>query len=232
MKMSMKKRLGDVLFVCLVCLLMVFSYYAHGLKGFAIALWAIFLPLYLLRLLVWSSWSWLHQWLSSVFTPSRYVVLVFFIWGILSILVWVLFANVVLLSATKILPPTWIRILGFVLAVGGLILSLWAQWLIGFKTAILITRIFDKEEKGEQGIIKTGPYALFPHPIFTGEWLIILGCFLLTSEISLLCLLLIAFLANMFAAKSEEKDLKERFGKEYQDYRSRFSLFIKRKVKV
>lgn len=227
----MRRRMGDVSFICLICLLMVFSYYAYGLRGFAIVLWAVLLPLYLLRLLVWSFWLWLCQWLSSKFTPKSYVVLVFFIWGSLSVLIWFYIPNI-LLSVGKFLLPTWVRIVGFILAGCGLVLSSWAQLLIGHKTAILITRIFDKETIENQRIIKTGPYALFPHPIFLGEWLIIFGCFLLTLEISLLCLLLIALLSDMFAAKGEEKDLRERFGKEYQDYRSRFSLLIRRRVKV
>lgn len=220
----MKRISGDISFICLICVLMAFSYYVYGLKGFAIVLWALLLPLYILRIFVWSSWSWLQRWLSSVFTPISYVILVFFIWGILSVLIWVLFGNMVLLSAAKILLPTWLRILGFVLAGGGLILSLWAQLLIGFKTAILITRIFDKKTQKIVKIVKTGPYALFPHPIFLGEWLIIFGCFLLTSQVSLLVLLLIAFLSDIFAARGEEKDLQARFGGEYRTYRSQFSF--------
>jgi protein-S-isoprenylcysteine O-methyltransferase Ste14 len=218
----MKRRLGDISFICLICLLMVSSYYVYGLRGFVIVLWALFLPLYILRIFVWSSWSWLQRWLSSVFTPSSYVILVFFSWGILSILVWILVANMVVIVGPSKILPTWVRLLGSVLAGGGLTLSLWAQWLIGFKTAILITRIFDKETKEGQKVVKTGPYALFPHPIFLGEWLVIFGCFFLTSQVSLLVLLSIAFLSDIFAAKGEERDLQARFGEEYRAYRSQF----------
>jgi protein-S-isoprenylcysteine O-methyltransferase Ste14 len=81
-----------------------------------------------------------------------------------------------------------------------------------------------RETKEEQKVVKTGPYALFPHPIFLGEWLLIFGCFLLTSQVSLLVSLSIAFLSDIFAAKGEEKDLKARFGEEYRAYRSQFSF--------
>ncbi|MEW6607059.1 MAG: methyltransferase [bacterium] len=226
----MKRRLGDVLFIWIICLLMVFFYYGYGLKGFAIVLWILFLPLYLLRLLVWSFWLGLRQWLSVKFTPKSYVILVFCIWGSLSVLLWLYIPNI-LSSVGKFPLPTWVRIVGFILAAWGLILSFWAQWLIGFKTAILITRIFNKWTIKNQRVIKTGPYALFPHPIFIGEWLIIFGCLLLTLETALLYLLLAAFLVDIFAARGEEKDLKERFGKEYQDYRSQILLLIKRKGK-
>ena len=87
---------------------------------------------------------------------------------------------------------------------------------------MLITRIFDEQTTEGREVVKTGPYAVVPHPCFLGEWLIISGCFLLTGEFAMLALLVIAVLVDTFAARGEEKDLVERFGDEYEKYRYRF----------
>lgn len=223
----MNKRLGDILFIFITTFLFIpVSYCAYGLRGLAILTVAFFLPLYVIRIIIWASWSWLCPWLSAKLTPKSWTMLVFSVWASLGIFIWISASD---LGSWQISFPTWIKILGFVLATAGVVLSLWAEWLLGLKTAILTTRIFDKESKEEQKLISTGPYALFAHPIFLGEWLIIFGCFLLTSWIFLLVLLLVAFFSDVFSARGEERDLRLRFGEEYRNYRSMFLFFIRRK---
>jgi len=225
---KIKRRLGDLSFTLFAAIIIPASYCAYGLKGLATLAFAFFLPLYVLRLIVWSFWSRLRPFLNAKLNPRAWTVLTFCIWGGLAILILVL-APSTLLKTGKVSLPTWAQIAGLLIAAGGLMMALWAQWLLGLQTTILTTRIFDQEKEDDPKVIATGPFALVPHPIFVGEWLTMLGCFLLTEQISLLGLLVVALLTDAFAAKGEEKDLQARFGKEYQAYRSKFpSLFRKR----
>lgn len=224
------KRLEDMLFIFIVVLSILFSYFIYGLNGLAILTVAFFLPLYIIRIIIWSFWFWLRPWLLVNLTSRAWNILLFSIWGSIAIFIWLLAPNL-LLRHKDISLPAWIQTLGFVLAIGGVVIGLWSEWLLGLQTAILTTRIFDKDSKEEQKIITTGPYALFPHPIFLSEWLIISGCFLFTSQTYLLILLVVALLTDMFAAKGEEKDLRIRFSKGYQNYRSKFFIFCQKKEK-
>lgn len=218
----MKKRLPDILFILVTGLSIFLFYFIYNIRGLAVLTLIFLLPIYIMRILFWGFWPKLRSWLTTEHTPGVWNVLVFSIWIILALLLLIVFAPQMLSKVGRISLPLWIQIAGFVLAVVGLVLSLWAQSILGLETAIHSTRIFENGQKGERRVINTGPYALLPHPIFLGEWLIILGCFLFTSEILLLGLLLIAVIVDRFSAKSEEKDLRQRFGKEYQDYRSHF----------
>lgn len=218
----MKRRSGDILFIIFATFIIPVCYWDRGLEGFATLTVAFFLPLYVMRLVIWSSWSRLHPWLLANTTPRSWAISVFTMWGCMGVLVWL--TSPVILNSLELSLPRWVQPIGIVIAAVGLFLALWAQWLLGFQTAILTTRIFESDKKEQTRVVSTGPYALSPHPIFLGEWLIISGCFLLTSQIFLLVLLLIAFLTDMFAAREEEKDLQSRFGEEYKIYRSQFSF--------
>ncbi|MEW6620606.1 MAG: isoprenylcysteine carboxylmethyltransferase family protein [bacterium] len=219
----MKSRFQDILFILFAVVVIPFCYWTCGMRGLAVLAWAFFLPLYVLRLVIWSFWTRLKSWLSAKCTAISWNILAFGVGGTLGIIVWFVLSTI--LNVPRFILPKWLQMLGFLIATVGLILALWAQWLLGLQTAILTTRIFGKDKQEERRVVSTGPYAIFPHPIFLGEWLTIIGCFLLTSQISLLMLLLIAFLSDMFAASREERDLQERFGEEYKTYRSRFSVW-------
>jgi protein-S-isoprenylcysteine O-methyltransferase Ste14 len=215
-----KRKKGDLFFTLFVPVLVLACYFARGLDGMASLSLAFFLPLYLIRLVVWSSWSRLSSFLAAKLNPRAWTLLVFCIWGGQGILIWLVAPSTL---------PTWSRIAGLVIAAGGTLMAYWAQWLLGLNTAILTARIFDQEKNDTQKVISTGPFALVPHPIFVGEWLVALGCFLLTEQIALLAMLPVAILTDTFAARGEEKDLCARFGDQYKRYRSKFSLFLRRK---
>jgi len=214
----MGSRSGDILFLLASAAAVLASYWMIGVRGLALATLAFFLPLYPIRLAVWLSWKRLRPWLAARWSPLHWYVFAFGTWGFLAIIVWIVASKT--MAPLRLDLPAWLRLLGIVVLAGGLALGGWAQWLLGLRRAILTTAIFGNEK--EESVIGHGPYAFVPHPLFLGEWLVIAGCSLATSEIWLLAILVLGIPIDLFAAKSEERDLEERLGDTYVAYRSRF----------
>ena len=75
-------------------------------------------------------------------------------------------------------------------------------------------------------LITAGPYSLVCHPIYSLQWLIIFGNFLIVPAIPLLVSLLTLTIAMQFKARYEEKALEEVFGSKYREYREKTSRFL------
>ena len=75
-------------------------------------------------------------------------------------------------------------------------------------------------------IITSGVYSITRHPQYLGGLLAHVGIsFLLSASYSLLSTPLMAFLVYLISRK-EEKELIKEFGKEYEDYRKKVSMFL------
>lgn len=75
-------------------------------------------------------------------------------------------------------------------------------------------------------IITSGVYSITRHPQYLGGLLAHVGIsFLLSASYSLLSTPLMAFLIYLISRK-EEKELIKEFGKEYEDYRKKVSMFL------
>lgn len=70
------------------------------------------------------------------------------------------------------------------------------------------------------------PYSLVCHSIYSLQWLIIFGNFLIVPAIPLLVSLLTLAIAMRFKARYEEKALEEIFGSKYREYREKTSRFL------
>ncbi len=75
-----------------------------------------------------------------------------------------------------------------------------------------------------------GPYAYTRNPMMTGAWLVLLGEALLLH--SFVLLLLVVFVAIpggvLFVIRYEERDLEERFGNDYVEYKKKVPRWIPR----
>lgn len=218
--LGVKIKLADLLFTLVIFLLIMFSFLKFRTRGLVYSTFAFLTPLYFLRLIIWSNWIRFKTWAEVCLTPIKWNILIFSYWVILGFLVWLSMLNVPFLIV-KVSLNLWLSGVGIIILFCGVFLALWAQWQVGLQTAILTTRIFDNQNQNNKKIISKGAYAIFPHPIFLGEHLVILGCFLITGTVSLIFLLLIAFIVDLFAARNEEKDLRHRFGETYEEYRSK-----------
>ena len=144
-----------------------------------------------------------------------------------SIFVWtgaaLLFFNAVrggIFSAALYRPIGIVAWSGVVLVGLGLSYAVWARLHLGRMWSAVVTL------KEEHRIIKTGPYTITRHPIYTGMLLAILGTVLVRDTLS--ALIGCAFIATGFALKlrMEERMLIEHFGDDYRVYRQEVPALI------
>ena len=110
----------------------------------------------------------------------------------------------------------WIHVpIGLTIQMTAGFLAIWARKHLGRNWSGAITKKVDHQ------LVRTGPYKLLRHPIYSG----MLGMFLGTAVVSgalhgLLGLLIMSF-AYWRKIRLEEQSLREAFGAEYDDYRQK-----------
>jgi protein-S-isoprenylcysteine O-methyltransferase Ste14 len=102
----------------------------------------------------------------------------------------------------------------------GLGFSAWARVHLGRNWSATVTVKQDHE------LIRSGPYALVRHPIYTGMLLGFLGTALAIGEWRGLLALLIVFAALWRKLRLEEKYMNETFGDSYRSYRAHTAALI------
>jgi protein-S-isoprenylcysteine O-methyltransferase Ste14 len=109
---------------------------------------------------------------------------------------------------------------GVVLLVIGLAFSVWARVHLGANWSARVT------VKRDHTLIRSGPYALVRHPIYTGLLVAIAGTALLIGEWRAL-VGFVFFAASFFVKlRREEEWMSELFGAEYAAYRSEVAAII------
>ena len=124
-----------------------------------------------------------------------------------------------------IVVPTWLRPLGYVVAVFGGIVAATCIW-------FFVTRgrgtpaPFDPPRE----FVATGPYRYVRNPMYLGAIGVILGAGLILCSPSLV-LLSLAFLliTHLFVILYEERTLERRFGSSYLDYRRSVNRWLPRR---
>jgi len=80
-------------------------------------------------------------------------------------------------------------------------------------------------KKGHQ-LIRSGPYALVRHPIYSGILLAVLGTAIVVGEVRGLIAVAFAALGLRLKSLQEERFMEEEFGGEYRDYKRRVKAMI------
>ena len=80
-------------------------------------------------------------------------------------------------------------------------------------------------KKGHQ-LIRSGPYAVVRHPIYSGVLLGILGTAIVVGEVRGLVAMAFAALGLGLKSFQEERFMEEEFGSEYRDYTRRVKAMI------
>jgi protein-S-isoprenylcysteine O-methyltransferase Ste14 len=114
----------------------------------------------------------------------------------------------------------WAKAVGVCICVLGLFVALWARWTLGGNWSSSVTF-----KQGHE-LIRTGPYRLVRHPIYTGLLLMALGTASAFGQLR--CWLGLPLMAAAFwiKLKLEERLLLRHFPQEYPIYKSQVKALV------
>jgi protein-S-isoprenylcysteine O-methyltransferase Ste14 len=128
--------------------------------------------------------------------------------------IYILWIPLPLRVPTSLAP--FLRIIGLAFFVFGTILVLWARRALGRMWGISTSR--EVRLLPDHQLVRSGPYRLVRHPMYSGWWLALLGAILIYRTWILVLLLAFSILVFARRARLEERVLAERFGEEWQAY--------------
>jgi protein-S-isoprenylcysteine O-methyltransferase Ste14 len=111
--------------------------------------------------------------------------------------------------------------LGLGLAVGGIVFALWAMATLG--------RHYDLTLEVHRGheVVRTGPYAVVRHPLYTGLAIHSLGAMLATGNVVFAAgTLLVTFPMFVLRARAEERLLRAELGSQYDAYAREVPMLV------
>jgi protein-S-isoprenylcysteine O-methyltransferase Ste14 len=124
------------------------------------------------------------------------------------------------LSARFLPRESWIVVIGVLIAAGGFAFTIWARRHLGANWSGRVT-----VKEGHE-LVRTGPYAVVRHPIYTGLTLAFLGTAVAVGEWRAVLALVIAVASFCYKLTIEERVMTETFGREYNEYRRRTKALI------
>lgn len=110
--------------------------------------------------------------------------------------------------------------LGFALTIIGVMLAAFARLCLGTNWSAVVAI------KDDHQLVRSGPYAIVRHPIYSGFTLAALGTAIAFGEWRCLVGLLLAIAAFWQKARLEEEFLTAQFGSEYVQYRTAVKALI------
>ena len=114
----------------------------------------------------------------------------------------------------RILPGSVaLGVAGVALTWMGIALALWARWHLGQYWSSRVTL------KEDHQLIRSGPYAHFRHPIYSGLILAALGGVLAIDRWRCVAGVLLIVLGYCIKARTEESMLAAQFGEAFQEHR-------------
>jgi protein-S-isoprenylcysteine O-methyltransferase Ste14 len=180
------------------------------------------------RMIIPAAWlAWMAWWVVAAFStkPTRWREPA----GSQALHVIPLLLCAVLLGAPRLLPPVLTAcivpagraqpILGAVAVVAGLGLAIWARRHLGRNWSGIVT------VKADHALVRTGPYRIVRHPIYTGLLLALIGTAAAIGEWRGTLAVLSALLGFLWKIRIEEARMRQTFP-EYEQYRSRTAALI------
>ncbi|MGU7779247.1 methyltransferase family protein [Burkholderia sp. PU8-34] len=127
--------------------------------------------------------------------------------------------------AWQALTPAWHAFglqtqCGLAVLVAGLLFSVWARLHLGTNWSVSVTLKQDHE------LVRSGPYALVRHPIYTGCLLALVGAALIGGEWRGVVGVLLVFASLAYKVRVEETWLTGYFGPAYTQYRREVAALI------
>jgi protein-S-isoprenylcysteine O-methyltransferase Ste14 len=106
------------------------------------------------------------------------------------------------------------------LTLAGLLFSAWARVHLGGNWSGIVTVKEDHE------LVRSGPYGIVRHPIYSGLLLAVVGSALARGEWRGVVAVVIVFWAFRRKMQTEERWMRERFGNGYQAYSERVPALV------
>jgi protein-S-isoprenylcysteine O-methyltransferase Ste14 len=153
-------------------------------------------------------------------------------------LMWIGAAIVLILLAPIWLSWTWQGPL-FLQAFGGVVLAVsigvgvWAAGQMGWKRLLFVPALFPpgrgaEENDVPQRLVVSGPYRYVRNPLYVTDMTVIASTALLTQKWLLVITLLIYVAQLLIQLPLEERELRQRFGAQYERYLKHVPRFIPR----
>jgi len=117
-------------------------------------------------------------------------------------------------------PSQSLVIAGVVVTLIGLYFAVWAPFYLGKNWDSLITLKLDHK------LIRTGPYGIVRHPIYSGFMLAAIGTAFAVGQIRSFLAAFLVIVAWVYKSGLEESFLLEHFGSEYEKYQRQVKRFI------
>jgi protein-S-isoprenylcysteine O-methyltransferase Ste14 len=117
-------------------------------------------------------------------------------------------------------------VVGVVAVAAGVALHAWTAKLLGIKATISYTEL--KPETGENAqLITSGPFGVVRHPSYWAHTMIITGTFLITGIVAVGIIVPIDLaIAYFVTTELEDRELTERFGNNYEEYKKKVPKFF------
>ncbi len=111
-------------------------------------------------------------------------------------------------------------VIGCLLCAAGILFAIRARYILGENWSGNVTL-----KQGHE-LIRTGPYSIVRHPIYTGALLGLLGSAMVTGEMKGFVAVIVCFLGFWHKLKMEENFMMEEFPDQYPDYRKQVKMLI------
>jgi protein-S-isoprenylcysteine O-methyltransferase Ste14 len=115
----------------------------------------------------------------------------------------------------RVLPvAVGLVILGLAIELASALLAVWARRRLGRNWSGAIATVADQQ------LVRSGPYRVVRHPVYTGLLGLYLGTALVSGELHALLGVILVLIAYWRKIRMEESHLREQFGPAYDEYRT------------
>lgn len=139
-------------------------------------------------------------------------------------LAYIIYLNSDFLLRNEVSLPLVLNLTGVVIFIAGVLLQLWTASLLSFFRLIGLPEITADEKKH---FVVEGPYSVLRHPTYLSHTLMFLGVFLITEVTAVgIITLLDIIMINTLVIPLEDRELINRFGEEYAEYKKKVPQFF------
>jgi protein-S-isoprenylcysteine O-methyltransferase Ste14 len=122
--------------------------------------------------------------------------------------------------------PVVMKVAGLLFFGAGTLLHLWTGELLGIMGLVGLPEI---SWRAKSRLVTKGPFSVVRHPTYLAHTLLFAGVFLITGVITVGIVTLLDFvIMNAVVIPLEERELGNRFGEEYKQYKERVPQFFPR----